>query len=48
MLARINIRVPRPLMNAITDLRAERKDGIDTADVIRVLLVEALEARGKI
>lgn len=48
MLARINIRVPKPVMEAIEAVRAERKDGADVAQVIRELLVEALEERRKL
>lgn len=48
MLARINIRVPQAVMDAIEDIRSSRKDAPDASDIIRQLLVEALEARGKL
>ena len=48
MLGRINIRVPIPVMAAVIEIRNESKSGTDTAQVIRELLVEALEARGKL
>jgi hypothetical protein len=48
MLARINIRVPISVMTAIEGLKTERKDGCDTAQVIRELLVEALEHRNRL
>lgn len=48
MHARINIRIPQTIMRAIEDLRDERKDGAETAHVVRELLVLALEKRGKL
>ena len=48
MNARLNIRIPDAIMLAIEDLRDSRKDGADIAHVARELLVEALEARGKL
>ena len=48
MTARINIRIPEIVMHAIELVRDERKDGADTAQVVRELLVQALELRGKL
>lgn len=48
LLSRINIRVPMPVMVAIEDIRDERKDGVELSQIIRELLVEALENRRRI
>lgn len=48
MLDRINIRAPRPVMDAIRRSAAKRKDGGDVADTIRRLLVKSLEAEGEL
>lgn len=48
MLERVNIRVPTSIMSVIREMRSERKDGADLAQVIRGLLVKGLEAEGKL
>lgn len=45
---RLNIRVPRDVMEALRELRDSRKDGADLAQVTRELLVEGLEKRGRL
>lgn len=45
---RLNIRVPRDVMEALRELRDSRKDGADIAQVTRELLVEGLEKRGRL
>ena len=45
MLERINIRAPSRLMDKVRAIQAERLDGPDTAQVVRELLAEAVEAR---
>lgn len=42
MFERINIRVPKPIMEKIDALHRTRSDGADKAQVIRELLVKAL------
>ena len=42
MFARINIRVPQAMMAQIDALQRSRRDGADTAQVIRELLAKAL------
>jgi hypothetical protein len=44
MFDRINIRVPRPIMEKIDALHRSRGDGADKAQIIRELLVKALAA----
>ena len=38
MLARVNIRIPKPLMTRIEKIRESREDGADTAQVIREVM----------
>ena len=45
---RLNIRVPRDVMEALRELRDSRKDGADLAQITRELLVEGLEKRGRL
>ncbi|HXF89579.1 MAG TPA: hypothetical protein VNK48_14585 [Xanthobacteraceae bacterium] len=45
MYARINIRVPRAMMAEIERLANERMDRPDKADIVRMLLAEAIRAR---
>lgn len=46
MMVKINIRMPQPMMDAIQGVVSSRKDGADTAQVIRELLAKALETEG--
>lgn len=48
MAGRINIRIPESLASAIDNVRNKRRDGADTAQIVRELLVEALKAKGEI
>lgn len=48
MLGRLNIRIPDAIALAIEEVRDERVDGADTAQIVRELLVDALKARGKL
>ena len=48
MMAHFTIRMPPVMMAAIERIVADRKDGADTAQVIRELLAKALEADGQL
>lgn len=48
MLERVNIRVPTSIMSVIREIKAERKDGADLAQVIREVIVDGLHGRGKL
>lgn len=47
MLERFNIRVPKGMADVIHELHRERRDGADTSQVIREVLLRGLEAMGR-
>ena len=48
LLTRVNIRLTQPVMAAIVQVHDEDHTLVDVSDAIRLLLVEALKARGKL
>lgn len=48
MLDRLSLRVPDRVADAIEAIRVQRKDGADASQIVRELLVKALEAEGRL
>ena len=48
MLDRLALRIPDRVAKAIEEIRVQRKDGADASQIVRELLVKALEAEGRL